>query len=149
MGKSAHINEIHPNTITKALNGEVITVEELKFGINKDLDKSWMVMHSIFQEFGPPLKYTIIGDSIHPLSPEKLDDLIENKSEFYIGFMSPSLVKDVSKELEKISSHNLNELYKKHDEEFDEYNMSYFSNLREIYSYAAKNESALYICASI
>ena len=149
MGKRAFIYEIHPNTITRALEGKEISQEEIRFGIVKDLDKAWMTMHFIFREFDPPLKYAIIGDSIHPQSPDKLDDLIDNKTEFYIGFMSPRLVKDISKELENISFMKLVKIFEEHDENFDEYKNSKFLSLREIYSKAAIKESALYICASI
>ncbi len=106
-------------------------------------------MHYIFQEFEPPLKYTIIGDSVHPLSSNDIEDLIENRTEFYIGFMSPKLVKEVSKELDKLKQRDLTNIYKRYNDIFDEYNKKYLSNLKEAYSTAAANDNALYIGASI
>jgi hypothetical protein len=149
MGLRAGLIEISATSLAQVKAGETLTEDELKTYAWTSLDKAWYEFYRLFKRMVSSLKYAISGDYPHPLGPQSLDEFAENGiSDFYIGFVSPSIVKDICLSLAELSNQDINRMYGEIGLEFDKYSQSYLENLRHAYSRATANTNALCICIS-
>jgi hypothetical protein len=100
MGLRAGLTEITPDAFDKVAAGGD---PDLTGGEHYSIDKAWDDFHVIFAAKGPPLSLAISGDCRHPQSPHTLGEFCEGKHDYYLGFASPRLVKEIAKELSTVT----------------------------------------------
>lgn len=109
------------------------------------IDKAWNDFHAVFKAKGSPLCLAISGDHRHSLSPHTLDQFCEGHHEYYFGFASPDLVRQIANALFDVSSSD----YKAWEVVLvgDCYNIGqvFFPNLKAAYLEAAAHHNALMI----
>jgi hypothetical protein len=142
MGVRAGLTELPRDLFEQVLaGGEPTLPNEPRHSI----DKAWHEFHSVFKLKGPPLSLVIAGDHLHPLSTHRLDEFSTGNHDYYIGFMSPSLVRDVADALSTVTAID----YKRWESELfgDRLHCgeAYFSQLKSAYTEAAERQNALMI----
>jgi hypothetical protein len=147
MGVRAGLTEISADVYTKVKAGGNVSEADLKDRTWTSLDKTWYGFHNVFKQMAPPLKLTISGDHPHPLGAPDIDVFVEGADyDFYLGFMSPSLVKEIADSLSLLSYTEIAQLFELAGIEFDDYFQHYLDGMKQAYSQAAENGNALYIC---
>jgi hypothetical protein len=95
----------------------------------------------------PPLKLTISGNYSHPLGAPDINVFDESPDyDFYLGFMSPSLVEEIVDSLSMLSYAEIAQLFELAGIEFDGYFQHRLEAVKQAYSQAAENGNALCIC---
>lgn len=147
MGVRAELREIPAAAFARVKAGGDIIKEDLETGAWTSLDKAWYDFHNLFKQMDSPLKYVIAGDYPYPLSPRDIETFVENDDyDFYMGFVSPPVVREISDSLSKLSDLELTRMLEEVGMEFDRYCQRYFKDMKRTYSQVAKNGNALYIC---
>lgn len=147
MGVRAGLTEISADVYTKVKAGGNVDEADLKDRTWTSLDKAWYGFHNVFKQIAPPLKFTISGDYPHPLGAPDIDVFDESPDyDFYLGYMSPSLVEEIADSLSMQSYEKIAQLFELAGIEFDGYFQHHFEAMKQAYSQAAKNGNALYIC---
>jgi Domain of unknown function (DUF1877) len=142
MGVRAGLTEIPPDLFEQVVaGGEPKLPDEPRHSI----DKAWNDFHAVFKVRGPPLSLAIAGDRLHPLSPHNLDEFCEGNHDYYMGFMSPRLVREVADALSTLTASD----YKRWESELfgNHYNCgeTFFPHLKAAYVDAAGRQNALMI----
>jgi hypothetical protein len=141
MGVRAGLTEIPAELFEQVVAGEAKLPDEPRHSI----DKAWHDFHAVFKVKGPPLSLAIAGDHLHPLSPHSLDEFCEGNHDYYVGFVSPRLVREVADALSTLTAAG----YKRCESELfgDHYNCgeTFFPCLKAAYSEAAARQNALMI----
>jgi len=142
MGVRAGLTEIPPDLFEQVVaGGEPKLPDEPRHSI----DKAWHDFHIVFRSKGPPLSLAIAGDRLHPQSPHTLDEFCKGNHDYYVGFASPRLVREVAEALTGLTASD----YKRWESELvgDQYNCgeTFFPDLKAAYTEAAVRKNALMI----
>lgn len=142
MGVRAGLIEIPADLFEQVVSGGEPKLPEVP---RHSIDKAWNDFHIVFKSKGPPLSLAIAGDCLHPQSPHSLDEFCEGNHDYFIGFASPSLVREVADALSGVVASD----YKRWESELigDEYNCgeTFFPYLSVAYREAAARKNGLMI----
>lgn len=142
MGIRAGFTEITPGAFEQIARGGEPDVSR---GKRHFIDKAWDDFHTVFERLGPPLSLIIAGDCLHPQSPHSLQDFYKGGHDFYAGFMSAKLVREIADILAALPLLHLTQWYTElgvggYDRDF-----YLFDELKAAYVEAAKHGNALMI----
>ena len=147
MGIRAGLTEIPADVYAKVKAGGNIDDNDLKDRVWTSLDKTWHGFHLVFKRMDMPLKFVVSGDFAHSLGAKDINSFEERAdNDFYLGFMSPPLVRDIAASLSQLSNEEVAQHFAVTGIEFDAYFQNHLNALIKAYSQAAKNGNALYIC---
>jgi len=86
---------------------------------------------------GPPLAYALRGDYRDP-------DAFE-ESDYYRGYVSPDMVKDIASSLSHLPPLEIASLFEAAEAEFNEYYQRHFERLTRFYLQVAEAKDAIFI----
>ncbi|MEX0718643.1 MAG: hypothetical protein WD066_18765 [Planctomycetaceae bacterium] len=109
------------------------------------LDKAWRDFRIILEDRDPPLRYAISGDVLHPQSPHTLEEFCEGNHEWYAGFVSPRLVREIAAELEALPPSEWQRWYDERCDGSYDPDGTFFQELKAAYGDAARSGRALMI----
>jgi hypothetical protein len=137
MGIRASLTEITPDAFEQILQGGEPDVSQ---GSRHFIDKAWHDFHVVFSRLDWPLNLVIAGDGLHPQSPHSLQEFCAEGHDFFAGFMSPALVREIAGALHDLSLQELTRWYDElgvggYDREF-----YLFNELKAAYVEAAKRK---------
>ena len=145
MSVTASLKQISADVYEKVKAGGGIDKEDLDLE-RTVLSRSWYVLHIVSKQMPPPLRYFMSGDYVHPLGAPDIDSFRQpGYEDFYLGFMSPSLVKQVADDLSLLPREELARFFERAGKEFDDYFQHYFDAIKQAYSNAAEKGNALNI----
>lgn len=142
MGLRAGLTEITPDTFEKVAAGGD---PDLTGGDHFSIDKAWEDLHVVFAPKGPPLSLAISGDLRHPESPHSLGEFCEGKHDYYVGFASPRLVKEIAEELSTFTDLQFSQWCEQYEHGQNNCAASLFPSLKAVCSNAAARGNALVI----
>jgi len=142
MGLRAGLTEITSDVFDQVAEGRE---PDLASGKRHSIDKSWYDFHKVFERKAPPLNLTIAGDRLHPLSPHTIEEFCQGNHEYYIGFMSPDLVRAIADALLGLTLSELKQWYEELGVAQYECALSFFDELKAAYVESAKRGNALMI----
>ncbi len=96
MGRSAILVELAPDLFARVAAG---ADPDLQRAAQHSLESAWDSLHAVLRSKGPPLSLAISGDCRHPVCPHSLDEFREGSHDYYLGLVSPQLVREVAEEL--------------------------------------------------
>jgi len=142
MGVRATLTEIPSDLFEQVIAGREPTFPDQP---SHSIDKAWTDFHAVFKVKGPPLSFAIAGDHLYSLSPHRLDDFCDGNHEYYIGFVSPRLVREVADVLSTLTETD----YKRSESELfgndHGYGETFFPVLKAAYTEAAARKNSLMI----
>ena len=144
MGLRAGLTEITADAFEQAARGG--DPDNLTAGERHSIDKAWDDFHLTFGRCGPPLSLAISGDCLHPMCPQSLDEFREGNHDYYVGFMSPRLVREIADVLSRLPLSQLRQWYDELGVGGYDHDFSYFLELKTAYVDAAAHGNALIIC---
>ena len=107
------------------------------------IETNWWLFHQGFQMQGRPLSYAIEGN----YAPEGGINLFGSGkgSDWYLAYVSPELVIQISKALERFEIQKIKGLTKLDEKEYSEYVIPYFQDLLNFYRDTAGDNKAVFI----
>ncbi len=138
MGMRASFTEISPQAFEEIARGGEPDVSK---GNQHFIDKAWYEFDKVFQRLGPPLSLAIAGDCLHPQRPQSFGEW----HEFYAGFMSPKLVREIAKALSALTLPQLQQWYTELGIGGYDRDLRLFANLKVAYVEAADHGNSLMI----
>jgi hypothetical protein len=142
MGLRAGLTEITPDVFDQIARGEE---PDLPSGERRSIDKAWDDFHVVFKKEGPPLSLAIAGDVLHPESRHTLEDFLGGNHDYYVGFMSPGLVRDIANALTGFALSELTRRCEALDPGQYTCGLGFFGELKAAYTEAAQRGNALVI----
>lgn len=143
MGVRAGLTEINPQEFEELIAGRS---PDVSGGEYHSLDKAWGDIHEALRQVGPPLDKVLSGDRLHPDCHQTFEDFYRGSHDYYVGFASPELVREVADALARINPPE--DVRREGSAKFD-YNADYvgwyFRELQKVYSGAADRGNALMI----
>lgn len=143
MGVSAGLTEISPHDFEELTAGGSPDTSGAEY---HSLDRAWGDINEALRQAGPPLDKAITGDRLHPDCPHTFEDFFSGSHDYYVGFASPELVREVADALAGCNPpHSARQ---EGSVEFDyiaDYVGEYFKVLRDVYNGAAERGNALMI----
>jgi hypothetical protein len=148
MGVRASLREISATTFMKLQAGEKLDEDDLIEPSSAFLDIFCRDFHVMFKQADSPLRYIFDGDFPHPSSAANIDDYLMNTaSNYFVGFVSPDLVKEIADALPRLTNTYIKRLAQQAGIIWQAYHEGYIQEIKDVYIRAARNGSAL--CVTI
>jgi hypothetical protein len=142
MGIRGGFTEISPTAFEQISRGKE---PDTSRGKRHFIDKAWHDFHAVFSRLEHPLNLVIAGDCLHPQSPHSFQEFCAGGHDFFAGFMSPMLVREIAEALLALSPQQLKHWYDELGVGGYDRNFYLFNELKAAYVEAADHGNALII----